>query len=191
MMRTINSLLGKQRQPALIVSDSRSVIFSNRFARQVIEKSKNLKIQGDKFTNTKPDCNSEFKKILKLSGEESVSNTIYWNDPSFRLPIRLDVLPVLDNFDHIDTAESLFIILLEAYDFCDIDLNSQFKDRYGLTPTEIELVKVLMRGLTLKQIAAQKGRATSTIKWTLANVYEKTGTRSQRQLVSLADLFVG
>ena len=190
-MRTINSLLGKQRQPALVISDSRSVIFSNRFARQIIEESKTLKIQKSKFTNTNSDRNTEFIKKLKLSGEESVPNTIYWNDPSFRLPIRLDILPVLDNFDNIDTTESLFIILLETYDLCDIDLNSQFKDRYRLTPTELELVKVLMRGLTLKQIAAKKGRATSTIKWTLANVYEKTGTRSQRQLISLADLFVG
>jgi len=129
--------------------------------------------------------------MLKLSGEESVPNTIYWNDPSFRLPIRLDILPLLDSFDCVETNDSFFIILLGAYDFCDIDLNSQFKSHYGLTPTELELVKALMRGLTLKQIAAEKGRATSTIKWTLSNVYEKTGTRSQRQLISLADLFVG
>ena len=156
----------------------------------MIGQSKTIKTNGEKLSSSLADSDAEFKKMLKLAYEESVPKTLYWNDSSFSLPIRLDILPILDPPSMPDNQEADFIVLLATNYHGDTDLNIQFRDKYGLTPTELELVRVLLKGLTPKQIAQQKDRAVSTIKWTLSNIYEKTDTRSQQQLISLAELFI-
>lgn len=190
MIRTINSILGKQRKPALLITQSRKVIFSNRFARGLVSESTIIDISDGKLMSIVSESHAELKRMLKLVDEQSTPKTLFWVDPSFILPIRIDILPILDSLDFSDNRESYFIVLLATSYLGDPELSMQFKDNYGLTPTELDLVRVLLKGLTLKEIAEQKDRATSTIKWTLSNIYEKTDTCSQRQLISLAELFV-
>lgn len=54
-----------------------------------------------------------------------------------------------------------------------------------LTPSEIEVARLVARGLSYKEIAAMRGRALSTIDHQLRSIREKTGVSSTSALVSL------
>ena len=81
-------------------------------------------------------------------------------------------------------AEPLFaIVLLSAK-----DINSAGKDahrNFGLTTAESRLVTKLLQGMALSDAARALGLTTSTARWHLKNVFVKTGTRRQSDLLRL------
>lgn len=56
--------------------------------------------------------------------------------------------------------------------------------RAALTPTELELVDLLIEGLSDREIATRRGRSRSTITKQIASVYRKLGVRSRRELIA-------
>lgn len=61
-------------------------------------------------------------------------------------------------------------------------------DRYKLTRSEARVVMALCQGGSMREIAARLDIAYETLRTHLKRIYEKTGARSQRDLVRL---FVG
>ncbi|WP_187430543.1 hypothetical protein ROLI_036730 [Roseobacter fucihabitans] len=53
---------------------------------------------------------------------------------------------------------------------------------FELTPTEAEIACALATGATALQIATQRGRALSTVRWTIRNILEKLEIRRQSDL---------
>jgi DNA-binding CsgD family transcriptional regulator len=67
--------------------------------------------------------------------------------------------------------------------------DSSAKDRKiknSLTLTELEIVKLLAKGLANKQIATLLGIGTGTVKWHLHNIYIKLDAPSRRSAVTIA-----
>lgn len=56
--------------------------------------------------------------------------------------------------------------------------------RYGCTRSEANLVQLIAEGLTLHQAAEVMGVTYATVRSYLKVVFDKTGTRSQAQLVA-------
>ncbi len=56
---------------------------------------------------------------------------------------------------------------------------------YGLTPAETRITQALTQGRKLTQIAADLGVSRSTIAFHMRNIFQKTGTSRQAQLVAL------
>ena len=56
---------------------------------------------------------------------------------------------------------------------------------YGLTPAEARLAEQLLAGASIKEAAEQLQVAERTARWTLGQVFTKTGTRRQSELIRL------
>ena len=56
---------------------------------------------------------------------------------------------------------------------------------YGLTPAEIRISRALTEGSNLTQIAADLGVSRSTVAFHMRNIFQKTGTGRQAELVAL------
>lgn len=59
------------------------------------------------------------------------------------------------------------------------------QQHYALTPAEARLAQQLVQGVPLRQAAAQLGLTYETARWYLKNIFQKTGTARQPELVSL------
>ena len=57
--------------------------------------------------------------------------------------------------------------------------------RYGLTPKEAQLAQSLSQGVTLREAAEVNGVTYETARWYLKNIFQKTGTVRQSELVRL------
>lgn len=58
-------------------------------------------------------------------------------------------------------------------------------ERFGLTPAELRVLSALGNGQSLKAIAKEQGVARSTIAFHVRNLFGKTGTSRQAELVAL------
>jgi DNA-binding CsgD family transcriptional regulator len=56
---------------------------------------------------------------------------------------------------------------------------------FKLSPAEAQLAVSLCAGRTLEEIAAERGRALSTVRSQVRSLFDKTGTNRQTDLVSL------
>jgi DNA-binding CsgD family transcriptional regulator len=56
----------------------------------------------------------------------------------------------------------------------------------GITPRQAELTSLLAMGIPLKEVAAKLGVSFETARWHLREIFRKTETRSQDDLVELA-----
>ena len=56
---------------------------------------------------------------------------------------------------------------------------------YGLTLAEAELLCSLINGMSLEEIACDRETSINTVRWQLKNIYRKTNTRRQSDLVRL------
>ncbi len=61
----------------------------------------------------------------------------------------------------------------------------RLRDLFGLTDTEAALTIALVRGATLKEWAAQRDVSIETVRWQLKQVFAKTGTSRQPDLMRL------
>lgn len=61
-------------------------------------------------------------------------------------------------------------------------------DLFGLTPAEAALTTALAAGTSLTEIGAQRGTSENTLRTQLGNIFRKTGTRNQSDLVRLIAL---
>lgn len=57
--------------------------------------------------------------------------------------------------------------------------------RFGLTPAELRVASALVRGSSLAEITLEQGVARSTVAFHLRNLFDKTETRRQAELVAL------
>jgi len=55
----------------------------------------------------------------------------------------------------------------------------------ALTPREVEIVRLLRKGYSNKEIAQELGIAVTTVKWNMTNILGKFEVQSSRQLLAL------
>lgn len=55
----------------------------------------------------------------------------------------------------------------------------------ALTPREAEIVRLLRKGYSNKEIAQELGIAVTTVKWNMTNILGKFEVQSSRQLLAL------
>ena len=55
----------------------------------------------------------------------------------------------------------------------------------ALTPREAEIVRLIRKGYSNKEIAQELGIAVTTVKWNMTNILGKFGVQSSRQLLAL------
>lgn len=64
-------------------------------------------------------------------------------------------------------------------------LSGAIRDAFGLTGAEVEIVRALTEGRTLREIAQDRSRSLATVRTQVATVLAKTETHSQAELIRL------
>lgn len=98
------------------------------------------------------------------------------------------VLPLNGRSHHDDAASfeacvAVFVRELEDTSLFPAEL---FRRRFGATPAECRVLMLLSRGMTVKDAAETLGVSLTTVKTHLGNLFEKTGTQRQADLMRLA-----
>ena len=66
-----------------------------------------------------------------------------------------------------------------------LELPDHFKKKYIITPREIQIIKLLLKGLSYKEIIYELNITMPTVKTHISNIYKKTSTTSKMGLAIL------
>ncbi len=123
--------------------------------------------------------------------QESSAMSLRLDRPSGRRHLELMACPI----DHesrfwYERSAAAFLVVSDG----ETELKgaaARLRDLFGLTHAEAELTVALARGATVKEWARQRGVSVETVRWQLKQVFAKTGTSRQPELMRLVLLGPG
>jgi len=177
---------------ALISLDAQGrVRFANRLARSLLGANGPLHIRHGRFTCANPQAAAKLDEVLMASGQASHARL----SPSIAVPYDhrrgyLTVLP-FGTRGRLQPSEAKVLIALT-----DPNVSPKSRERtlaalFGLTPAEVRVAMLLLAGLRAKEISRHTGATHHTVRFQLKQIYRKTGTTCQSQLVRLISMLPG
>ena len=167
---------------------SGAVLTANRVAREIIDGEESLYLGSGGLGLKLPAGRFRFRDFLAGSlgeiGAESASDVHTFSIPrADRRPITLLVLPVKDRTQRrTDRDPAAILFLGDPERTFDIDPR-QLVRLYGLSRAEARVAVLLAKGLRLDQSAQQLGLTYETVRKHLKQIFSKTGTDRQAELV--------
>ena len=86
---------------------------------------------------------------------------------------------------NLPAQEGAFVLVVSSELAWPDALGPTMQEAFGLTAAETEIVKALTEGISLRDIAARRGRSPATVKTQLRSILSKTDTHSQADIVRL------
>jgi len=189
MVSTLRPILSQKKKAAIFLDETSNVVFANKQAHDLCAKSETLSIDNGSLITFSSSQNLELQKNLNMVTAQLKSRTIFWEENNFSHPLRVDIFPVVSDLELVPRKSVPKILTLETIGLVKPKISDKFNELYKLTPTEFETVQSLAQGMSLSTFAEQKGNCISTVRWTMRNIFSKTKTNSQKDLVALAGLF--
>lgn len=124
--------------------------------------------------------------VLTAAGQGLASgDTMLVSRPSGRRPYIVLVCPLRVNRHRLDDRQPAAVAFVSDPERATEVPLDRLMRLYGLTRTEARLVQQLAAGHDLKNIAATSQRTMNTVRTQLKQIFQKTGTSRQAQLVRL------
>jgi DNA-binding CsgD family transcriptional regulator len=83
------------------------------------------------------------------------------------------------------TSDAAVVIFISDPELRDVSLTDVLHEVYGLTPAEAELAQLLAQGISLEAAAKRRNVTLNTARSQLKQVFAKTDTRRQGELLKL------
>ncbi|MEZ5923377.1 MAG: LuxR C-terminal-related transcriptional regulator [Hyphomicrobiaceae bacterium] len=182
--------LDASRSALLLMEQSRGVIWRNAAAHQLLIKQKPFAVdQDDRLVVDGAEQMSALEAVFTRTGRSapavgvvvgrSTATEGAWSLVIWRQELRIPS----------GTAQAWPVFLAQLRTAVDRQLPEPrvLRETFGLTGKETEIVRALATGLDLEEYATRSKSAIATVRWHLKNALEKTGCRSQRQLLLLLE----
>lgn len=105
--------------------------------------------------------------------------------PSGRRDFPVLITPILGREQSRRLAGAAVVLFISDPEFRDVDLSEVLSEIYNLTPAEAELVQLLAQGRSLEEASSIRQVTVNTARSQLKQVFAKTGTRRQSQLLQV------
>ena len=162
-----------------------SPIGINRRAQAILDAADGLKLERGTLSAS---CSTDTARLRRLIGQarEAIhtgGGMVAINRPSGREPLHAVVTPLPRNhFYSGPRVATSVVFVMEREQGSPID-HELVRAQYGLTHAEAAVVEGLVRGLTLRQIAAERRASIHTVRTQMKSVLSKTGAGRQAELV--------
>ena len=177
----------------ICLSSDLAVKLMNRSAEKLLALQDGISYRAGKLYFGSSKQRKQFSDFVLQTKKFEISNQdqqllIPIERPSGRRPFVLLVTPTVypDRYkDELGKSGISFQVLV-----CDLDANTLskpevFSRTFGLTIAEARLASALVTGVDLGSYARNNGLSVETARWHLKNVFAKTGTGRQSELVRL------
>jgi DNA-binding CsgD family transcriptional regulator len=175
----------------LVLDGDRQVLIENASAAQALALEDGIEIRATGLTAADARENARLQELIQAALEstsaQGLNGTSFMqvSRPSGRQSFSLMLSPLLSAPPGALSSKAVvacFISDPEAGHVPTIDALGQI---YGLTPAEAEVVQLLVKGLSLDEVAADREISLNTVRSHLKHIFSKTGTSRQSELLSL------
>jgi DNA-binding CsgD family transcriptional regulator len=162
----------------VLMSEGGDVLELNQAAATLLHDGIGLSIQHGRLRATTPGCDRRVQALLAASSAAAAPRRLTLGPPDAAVPVTLTVVSGGARFG---AAGRVLFISAPARMF-DQRL-ALVSERYRLTPVELALCRGLLQGSGLREAGAQAGLSYETARWYLKQVFAKTDTHRQADLV--------
>lgn len=176
---------------ALLVDGSGNVVLSNRSAEKILSLEDGFSLRRGRPWLEDQRENRALSELIQESVHEhatqgsTTGEVMSVTRPSGRRPFSLMVGPLLAAPPGTTTDEARAIVFIADPEGGQIGAAAVLETLYDLTHAEADLVRLIAEGNSLDQVAAIRGVTMNTVRSQLKQVFSKTETRRQGELVHL------
>jgi DNA-binding CsgD family transcriptional regulator len=174
----------------LLDKDSR-VVLANRSADQILAQADGIHLDRGRPRLDDTHQDRDFQQLLTEAVQtralrgHSHGRTLSLTRPSGRRSYASMVGPLLAPPPGTNLREAVAILFLSDPDGSQISTTEVLEGLYDLTPAEADLLRLLAEGRSLEEVAGRRGVTMNTARSQLKQVFAKTETRRQGELVRL------
>lgn len=173
-----------------LLDSDRKVLSRNRRADQLLAEADGLTLSHEGLLRgEKPQQTQALRDILDVAlarvaaGSRQGSATIGLSRDSGKRPLIAVACPLGRGM--AKPGEPVVGLFVTDPEWRSIEAAEAVAQLYGLSPAETRLALALVRGLRLDEIADEFGLSRNTVNYTLKNLFRKTETDRQADLISL------
>ncbi|MGH0030858.1 MAG: helix-turn-helix transcriptional regulator [Myxococcota bacterium] len=176
----------------VILLDARSKrVVSNRAAEYVLSLEDGLTLDEAGPHANRPAEDAMLKTMLEQAiranstGKVPEGNVMAVSRPSGRRAFPLMVAPLLSATPESTLSDAVAVLFVSDLDSHSLPRRAALRSLYRLTAAEIELVELLCDGCSLEEAAEARGVTMNTARSQLKQIFFKTSTSRQSELVRL------
>ena len=176
----------------VILLDSRGLpVTMNRGARFIIDLDDGFSIDASGPVAMKPTEDALLKKLIHEATDASATGQIPEGGVmaisriSGRRAFPLMIAPLLTAADETALSDATTVLYVSDLEARSLPPGEALRSLYALTHAEIELVQLLCDGYSVEEAAHQRGVTMNTARSQLKQIFSKTGTSRQSELVRL------
>lgn len=178
----------------VLVDEKRLAVAANRSAERILGQRDGFQLDGGLLRATgranQAALDSHLDRTTTAEGsDETASGFVTIERPSGQRPYSVIISPLLDartDSQVGDRVAAVFITDPETNAHRHTASINSFRQMYRLTPAQTELSSLLAEGRSLQEISNDRGVSINTTRSQLKQIFGKTGTRRQSELVQLA-----
>jgi len=187
-MERLAGVIDRLSTAVFLVDESSRVVHHNVAAEALLDRSEFLRVSQGRLTATSPAARAELAAAIKAAVSDGVSgmpmqHAVPLGDGALGRGAIATVLPL--GRGQPEAQEAAAAVFVQDAVVAPSILLDAFGTLYGLTPAEQRCVGALMAGWTLSEAAAMLCVRESTAKTHLKNIFQKTGTSRQVELIRL------
>lgn len=173
----------------IVTSDSR-LVHGNAAAERLLREGDGLASDSGRLTASAPHPRSKLEAVLRFAlGGDAFGirhgGALACHRPSGRRPYAVHVLPMHSQRTEITSSGPTALVLIVDPERRPIPASDMLRQLFGLTKAETAVAQLALKGEGLGPIGEQLQLSRDTVKTHLRNVFEKTGTHRQAELVRL------
>jgi DNA-binding CsgD family transcriptional regulator len=175
----------------VLVNDDLSIVFSNSNADALIAKADGISLaRSGRLTLTDPDAANRLAHLVRHP-EAADARVLSVRRPSGERPFTLLVAPLLSEGRSENPARPgefrqarAMLFIKDTGETANVP-SEVISAMFDLSPAEARLVKILLEGHRLEEIAVRLGVSHNTVKTQLKSVFEKLGCARQGDVIRL------
>ncbi len=173
----------------MLVAQDGFVIFANTMARELMRRGEGLHANGGWVAATSADITRRLRAFISQSatepdGKRSGGATIILERGKGRSALFVHVTPIERRSTTTARSATAVIFIIDP-DFYALPSFNAFAALYGLTRCEARVFREIIGGQGLIAASTQLRISEATARTHLRNIFEKTGTRRQTELLRL------
>ena len=186
------SVLDHVKVGLCIAEPGGTIVVTNEEANRILDLGTAIRLGKDKLltcksVQAKQSINAAIIRSCATSvGKDSVAESSQIVENSKEQQISVEVTPLRDSGAELaSNFNGALITLIDISSELDID-TIKLANAYKLSSAEQQVCKMVIRGISLTEVAESRSVTTDTIKSQLKSIYRKTRTHSRVELARLA-----
>ena len=187
--QTITTVLEQNKIGVIYLDEQFQIMETSPLAQRMLNEKDGL-IDSYKMLKAVGKKDSDrLQKFLATDCTKPHYNSIFINRSRGAVPYKLTVSPIMERHTEFSFKQPKIMLLVSEPNGPSEFPSQLFREQYGLNNSEMLLAEAIYKGQSLSDYSESRGIKVTTTRWTLANIFSKTDTHSQKELKSLALVF--